>query len=71
MTKIKIDSKGILYLERAGALKKVFCPYPADGFCGDYCALFKEVYYEDGVSIQLCSHFHQCKSDEFEDERVK
>ncbi len=41
--KAKIDNDGILFMERAGIMKKQFCPWTTDGAtCGDWCPKFIE-----------------------------
>jgi len=39
----KINKRGNLEMERAGAFKISYCPKTIDGnICGDWCALFEE-----------------------------
>jgi hypothetical protein len=44
--KLRIDSSGWIWIERAGKLRPAFCPFtapPDDGRrCGDWCPLFGE-----------------------------
>jgi hypothetical protein len=56
--KIKIDLNGILHIERAGNMKKAFCPYDTDPCaCGDWCPLFGEpMYFQDTGYLMLCNN---------------
>jgi hypothetical protein len=48
--KIVIDEVGNLSLERAGEMKKQYCPFTDDACCGDWCPHFGE---PDGGTIVL------------------
>lgn len=39
----KIDREGILWIERAGAMKKMSCAKRHDHYCRDVCPLFGEI----------------------------
>jgi hypothetical protein len=53
--KIKIDKDGYLWIERAGKMKKQFCPYDSinEGYCGDWCPLFDD---SDRKYLCLCNN---------------
>ena len=60
--KIKIDESGALYIERAGKMRKQYCPYTGAAtlprFCGDWCPLFKEYSLDFGENglLMLCNN---------------
>lgn len=80
----RIDMDGILWLERAGEIKRQKCvftmtlnrpeelePYYESKGCGDWCPLFGEPKQtrKGEIELTLCHNFHVFKSEDFVDER--
>ena len=56
--KLKIDTDGVLWYERAGQMKRQYCRYLRDGACGDWCPSFHEPRYDENFQgigeIEIC-----------------
>jgi hypothetical protein len=75
--KIRLDKNGHLWLERAGKMKQVECPYSYNHYmddfralCGDWCAKFREnsnhpIY----KNIEVCGTNTPYIIEDFTDER--
>lgn len=70
----KIDTEGMLSIERKDKTKRQWCPYDSSEYtsrCGDYCPLFGEPYLcvdvTGKIAIQLCRR--RILFDELEDQR--
>jgi len=80
MPRVKIDWRGLLYINRAEKLIKVKCIYSGNSsaerrYCTHDCACFGEPRKDhmsngDIVGISLCHSFVQCRPKEFLDERL-
>ena len=66
--KIVIDEVGNLSLERAGEMKKQYCPFTDDACCGDSCPHFVEP--EKGVITLTCG-LGACFDGDIEDRRKR
>lgn len=75
--KIKIDKDGYLWLERAGVMKKQYCPHDPDlqMCCGDWCPLFttghlvEKMGVPQPIEVTLCRTDYVVAPHDFTDER--
>ncbi len=71
---ILINIDGCLWLRRSGTLKEQLCPYrsggPIVGYCGDWCALFREPLINGPqVVVRICKAKYYTDKEHFRDLR--